>query len=118
MTQLTRHFKSEEFACKCCGVSRIDHMLVERLERMRLILDYPLIVTSGFRCVEHNKAVGGAQDSYHLDGKAVDLALHTSTDRFALVQAAFAAGFERIGVYKRWIHLDVGDTPTRVLWIG
>ena len=33
----------------------------------------PIIVNSGYRCPELNKAVGGAQYSYHMKGMAADI---------------------------------------------
>jgi zinc D-Ala-D-Ala carboxypeptidase len=33
----------------------------------------PVIVTSGYRCLELNTAIGGAVNSQHLEGKAADI---------------------------------------------
>jgi len=58
----------------------IDYALVFALQKLRdYILDktgkvHPIIITSGYRCPKHNrsKAVGGASNSAHLEGKAID----------------------------------------------
>ena len=48
--------------------------LMWKLEALRHALgDHPLIVTSGFRSVSCNNAVGGASNSRHLYGDAADL---------------------------------------------
>jgi zinc D-Ala-D-Ala carboxypeptidase len=45
-----------------------------QLEAMRHALgDQPLTVTSGFRSIPCNRAVGGASDSQHLYGRSADL---------------------------------------------
>lgn len=49
-------------------------MLVERLlDPLREAFGRPIIVTSGYRCPELNKAVGGSPTSAHLQGYAADL---------------------------------------------
>ena len=48
--------------------------LVERLlDPLREAFGRPIIVTSGYRCPELNKAVGGSPTSAHLQGYAADL---------------------------------------------
>lgn len=45
----------------------------EQMEMVRLLLgEQPIIVSSWYRCPEVNAAVGGAPDSAHLSGQAVD----------------------------------------------
>lgn len=44
----------------------------DRLERVREILGWPIIVHSWFRSLELNKAVGGTPGSAHLLGHAID----------------------------------------------
>ena len=36
------------------------------LQPLRDELDVPIIITSGYRCYEHNKWVGGVENSHHL----------------------------------------------------
>lgn len=60
-TQLTEHFNAREFRCKC-GKSHdflISDELVSKLEQLYAALDCgKIIVNSGYRCPEHDKAVG------------------------------------------------------------
>ncbi|WP_243153072.1 D-Ala-D-Ala carboxypeptidase family metallohydrolase [Sporotomaculum syntrophicum] len=48
--------------------------LVQLLEQLREQLgDKPVVITSAYRCVAHNRAVGGARQSQHLPGNAADI---------------------------------------------
>ena len=75
-TQLTAHFNAKEFQCKC-GKSHsflIDNDLLEKLEQLRDVLDCSkIIVNSGYRCSEHDKAVGGNGVGQHTKGTAADI---------------------------------------------
>jgi uncharacterized protein YcbK (DUF882 family) len=45
-----------------------------RAHVLQLLAEYPLLrITSGRRSAVRNRAVGGARNSYHLRGRAVDL---------------------------------------------
>jgi zinc D-Ala-D-Ala carboxypeptidase len=48
-------------------------MTAELLERVREVLDCPVIVTSGYRCMRLNLAVGGVTSSDHARGQAADI---------------------------------------------
>lgn len=110
--QLSPHFKRKEFACKCgCGFADVDIRLVEALEKLRTILgNKPILITSGCRCQAHNRKIGGASNSYHVQGKAVDIkassvtvdSLHAAAEKIS----EFANG--GIGRYKAHIHVDIG----------
>lgn len=65
---LSEHFTENEFACPCCGVVLVQSELVEKLEDLRRIASGPVVITSGYRCPAHNKAVGGVENSYHTRG--------------------------------------------------
>lgn len=53
----------------------------EILQPIRDAYGQPIIVTSGFRCLKLNKAVGGAKHSDHMFGCAADI--HTVSDTIA-----------------------------------
>jgi hypothetical protein len=46
--------------------------LCQTLEIVRAALDKPMVISSGYRCPELNKAIGGAANSAHLYGLAAD----------------------------------------------
>lgn len=72
---LSKHFKVKEFACKDgTDFLRIDTDLIPILERFREYVESPVIINSGYRTRKHNIEVGGAPNSYHLYGQAVDIA--------------------------------------------
>lgn len=50
------------------------------LEPLRTALDKPIIINSGYRCKELNKAVGGVPDSHHLQGLAADINFSSETE--------------------------------------
>lgn len=71
------NFKREEFKCKCnkyCNgfPVEMDFDLVAILQDIRNHYNKPIVITSGIRCKQHNKNVGGSKTSRHLKGRAVD----------------------------------------------
>ena len=72
-TALTKNFNRSEFQCSCgCGQQSVDMELAEKLQLLRDKVDRPLKITSGYRCITHNAAVGGSQNSKHRYGMAAD----------------------------------------------
>jgi len=65
-------------------------------------------VTSGYRCIIHNKDVKGQPNSYHLLGLAADVTV-TKFNIRELGRLAKMVGFSTVIIYphQRFIHLDV-----------
>lgn len=97
---------------------------IAKLQKARNIFGRPIIITSGGRTSGHNLAIGGVSNSSHLireDGYfcGADLRCRSDLDRFHLVNALLEAGFVRIGIYDRHIHVDTDGTKTQnVMWWG
>jgi len=107
MGDLSAHFDRHEFACRHCGRVIVSAHLVRHLERLRAIVGRPLVVVSGYRCPEHNRAVGGARGSLHLRGEAADL-----RRGYATTDQARQAGLNGIGRCGPWaVHVDVRPQP-------
>ncbi|MTI56170.1 YcbK family protein [Geosporobacter ferrireducens] len=76
--QITPHFNISEFRCKANGevlinAAVIDH--IQRLEKFRTWYGRAMTVNSGYRTPAYNKQIGGATNSYHMQGIAADIAL-------------------------------------------
>jgi uncharacterized protein YcbK (DUF882 family) len=110
------HFHLSEFACPCCRRVMLHPLLLEKLEKLRKIVERPIHITSGYRCFKYNRKVGGVDNSYHLIGLAADIQvkdLHLTQ----LLAHAEEIDFAGIGFYekKNFLHLDVRPTQ-RTRW--
>jgi len=112
------YFKSHEFECPCCGKNEMDETFVRMLEMMRISLREPMIISSGYRCEKHNKEIGGAPNSAHLRGLAVDVKIPNSEYRYRLLKLAMLFDIPRIGIGSNFIHLDVDRSlPHPRIWV-
>lgn len=116
------YFKASEFKCKCgackMGLRDMDETFVQRLDLARSIAKTPFTINSAVRCETHNERSGGRKNSAHLSGHAVDIRCTDSRKRFQIIAALIQVGFNRIGVYNSFIHVDNDETkPTRVVWV-
>jgi zinc D-Ala-D-Ala carboxypeptidase len=93
--------------------------LAYMLDGAREIAGIPFIINSGYRNNDHNKKVGGVDNSSHTKGLAVDIKAITSEARAKIVSALLLAGIKRIGIYAKHIHADIdNEKPTPSLWLG
>ncbi len=105
------YFSEEEFKCHCgCDQTEMDMDFVERLNELRDKLGYPLRISSGYRCPEHNNNVSSTGiDGPHTTGKAADILINYNAARELL---SLAVAFSGIGINQkgppgaRFIHLD------------
>jgi len=117
-----RFFKLSEFDSPDApgsGALNMNMDFVATLDRIRARCGFPLRVSSGYRTPEHNRRIGGAENSAHVQGVAADLVIPepSNRNRDILVDAAKAEGIKRIGIMKNAVHLDASATlPQNVLW--
>lgn len=107
------HFTREELQCKCCETLTIQDEMKEKLTLAREIADIPFHVNCMYRCENHNKEVGGAPDSMHLRGGAIDVHCPDHIARYKMVKAFLQAGFNTIIIYPTFIHADIRPTEER-----
>jgi zinc D-Ala-D-Ala carboxypeptidase len=105
------NFSPAEIACRGTGKLLINATALDKLQALRDRLGKPLIVRSAYRSPEHNRAVGGAKASKHMDATAFDIAM-SNHDPVAFEVAAREVGFLGFGFYPRsgFIHIDLGPT--------
>ncbi|TCO68500.1 YcbK family protein [Rhodovulum euryhalinum] len=103
------NFSPAEIACRGTGRLLINEPALDRLQALRDRLGKPLIVRSAYRSPGHNRAVGGAPRSKHMDGAAFDIAM-ANHDPVAFEAAAREVGFLGFGYYPRsgFMHIDLG----------
>ena len=104
-----KNFSPAEIACRGTGQLKLHPEALDKLQALRDQLGKPLIVRSGYRSPKHNRAVGGAPRSKHMDGTAFDIAM-SNHDPAAFEAAAREVGFLGFGFYPRsgFMHIDRG----------
>ncbi len=124
-TQLSPHFNAREFRCSC-GKSHetlLASELVDKLEALYTALNCSkIIVTSGYRCPEHDKAVGGTSSGQHTKGTAADVCCYgqdgqpiSSKTVCCKAQDLGFTGIANITSSYQYTHLDV---RTSGKWYG
>lgn len=124
-TQLSPHFNAREFRCSC-GKSHetlLASELVDKLEQLYTALNCSkIIVTSGYRCPEHDKAVGGTSSGQHTKGTAADVCCYgqdgqpiSSKTICCKAQDLGFTGIANITSSYQYTHLDV---RTSGRWYG
>lgn len=88
---------------------RITPVMADRAQAIQNIFGKRLTITSGYRDPERNKDVGGATQSAHLTGNAIDVDVSgmTHDERLKLIRIASALGIGGIGIYANSLHFDV-----------
>lgn len=114
---LSPNFRIEELACSCgCKGeqapeirAKLTRLCVDVLEPLRSLCGSPVRITSGYRCAAHNAKVGGEPASKHMRGEAADTQIDGLKPSQVAVFARTIKGLGGLGVYARWVHVDVRD---------
>lgn len=89
--------------------------LADFLQGLRDAWGKPIRVTSGYRCPELNKAVGGVKNSAHLFGYGADIVSDDFSDftKFALAWIK-SKDFDQFLIEKsgstRWLHISIRNS--------
>ena len=109
------YFSVDELKCKGTDECEMDEGFMEKLEALRHEFNEPMIVSSGYRSIGYNTTIGGATNSPHLYGKAVDVVI-SGKSAYRLMKLAIQHGFTGIGVSQRgshdsrFLHIDTMDS--------
>lgn len=92
-------------------VRNLCSLIIEVLEPARVKLGAPIIVSSGYRSVALNKAVGGVQNSQHISGQAVDVVCTKKEDKQKLFEIFATMEFDQLlwetnSAGTQWIHIS------------
>lgn len=104
-----KNFSPWEMASKREGAIKLDTDAMHKLQKLRLRLQKPLLITSAYRSPAHNRAVGGAKNSYHMQGVAFDVRMENH-DPHHFRKIAQDVGFTGFGYYIKngFMHIDTG----------
>jgi len=126
---LTPHFRLSEFTRSATAdrlhidntipeelIPNLKNLCEQVLEPLREHFGIPVVISSGYRCPQLNKAVGGVPNSQHQKGEAADIVFPSSlTSHPSPLSEAFywlldnthfdQLGFEQSGSTK-WIHVS------------
>lgn len=123
--KLSPHFDLSEFRCKCG--KKHDTLLYDalwkKLEELYTRLNCSkIIISSGYRCIAHDIAVGGAGGGYHTKGMAADCCCYDQNGKpidtkivSCVAQDIGFGGMANINSTYTYIHLDV---RTGGRWFG
>lgn len=79
-----------------------------RFDEARARLGEPMVRTSWLRDSASNAASGGATNSYHLTGRALDFYCPelSAQEIYSKLDSWWLGG---LGLYPSWVHIDIGD---------
>ena len=117
------NFTQEELSCPHCDLFRFHPGFLDRLQELRIVLETlrpsraSMRVTSGCRCIEHNRNIGGHPRSLHIGDEtqhlgqqgalAVDVATPDGAFRGDLFMLAWERNWSLGWNAKRgFLHLD------------
>jgi zinc D-Ala-D-Ala carboxypeptidase len=90
------------------------------LEQVRDLLgSKPITISSGYRNFALNKAVGGAKDSQHMSGQAVDFICPAFGSPRQIVEALIGKlDYDQLILeFGSWVHISITDAPRKQVLI-
>jgi len=124
---LSPHFALSEFlVSETAAREGIDNTpspeIIEQLKRTAALLEevrtllggQPIIICSGYRCLELNRAIGSSDTSQHIQGQAADFTCPGYGTPLQIAEAIYAANppieFDQlIHEFDSWVHISWGD---------
>lgn len=88
--------------------------LAKTLEQVRMLVNRPIIISSGYRSVALNRAVGGADNSAHTLGLAADINCSDigPKDLACLIRDSNIA-FDQLIYEGTWVHIGLSSGTPR-----
>lgn len=129
--KVSAHLSLAELACKDGTPYPPEFISDGRAHRLAVVFEairaacghLPITILSAYRSPAHNKKVGGARNSQHMQGRALDLRPPSGLTVKAFYERIKALSqslpdLKGIGRYSTFVHVDIRPTPHLVLWNG
>ena len=128
---LSEHFSVDEFTfsatARAMGIvnspgsselANLRFLCREVLEPARRVIGEPIHITSGYRCLALNRAVGGVAQSYHVRGLAADLHIVSDAHASRLADALNAQPYCDLILVEHahgasWLHVQARKLSPR-----
>ena len=128
---LSKHFSLDEFTfsatAQAMGImnapgslelANLRFLCREVLEPARKVIGEPIHITSGYRCLALNRAVGGVAQSYHVRGLAADLHIESDAHASRLADALNAQPYCDLILVEHahgasWLHVQARKLSPR-----
>lgn len=99
-------------------VENLSYLAYNILDPLRRLYGKPIFVTSGYRCAQLNKAVGGVATSQHITGQAADIIGQVKGDNkvlFNLLKDDPRFMFDQLISEQNysWVHVSYSKTRAR-----
>ena len=122
--QLSEHFNLSEFERSATAdklhidntipeelIPNLKNLCEQVLEPLREHFDTPVIISSGYRCPQLNKAVGGVPNSQHQKGEAADIHIPSTKEGhdwflWIMENTCFDQLIWEKNGSSRWIHIS------------
>ena len=105
---VSKYCSLSEVACKCgCGEIPKPKTL-KKFDEIRFQFGEPIHITSGYRCTKQNKKIGGAPNSNHVAGTAIDVVRTPHLEEFILKHLEMLDFYiEDLASTPQWIHIQI-----------
>jgi len=130
MTPISKNFTLEEMLSSATAkdnkienkptleiIKNIQALVDNTLQPVRDLYGKVIHINSGYRCPALNKAIGGAVNSQHLEGKAADITTgspSTNKELFDLILKSDIPFDQLIDEYfYKWIHISYNEGKNR-----
>ncbi len=126
---MSKNFKTSEFNCHDGTdypqewIDKRLTILVGELEIIRASFNNkPIKILSGYRTLSHNLKIGGAKNSQHMEGRAVDIQIQDVPARkvaakiIELAKNGTLKSIKGVGSYKTFTHVDIRLSGGLVVW--
>ena len=121
-----RNVITEQFTPSHAVIENLRKLCENLLQPLRDGIGKPIKISSGYRCKRLNKKIGGAPNSEHIEGKAVDIQAvgYTNKELFDYIKKNmnYRQLIWEYGTKEEpaWVHVswDKNDLKKQILYIG
>jgi len=96
-------------------IENLDQLCKKILEPLRIRLNKPIRISSGYRCLRVNSKIGGSKTSQHMVGEAADIQVMSMSVEalFQFIKSENLPFDQLIQEFDSWVHISFSAEPRR-----